>query len=29
VTSFFSSKMDLSCDVFDDVLDDLAQFCLK
>jgi peptide/nickel transport system substrate-binding protein len=29
LTSFFSSKMDLSCDVFDDNNDDLAQFCLK
>jgi peptide/nickel transport system substrate-binding protein len=29
LTSFFSSKMDLSCDIFDDNNDDLAQFCLK
>jgi peptide/nickel transport system substrate-binding protein len=29
LTSFFSSKMSLSCDVFDDNNDDLAQFCLK
>ncbi|HEU5214660.1 MAG TPA: ABC transporter substrate-binding protein [Gaiellaceae bacterium] len=29
VTSFFSSKMALPCDVFDDNDDDLAQFCLK
>jgi peptide/nickel transport system substrate-binding protein len=29
LTSFFSSKMDVSCDVFDDNNDDLAQFCLK
>jgi peptide/nickel transport system substrate-binding protein len=29
VTSFFSSKMALPCDVFDDNFDDLAQFCLK
>jgi hypothetical protein len=28
-TSFFSSKMSLACDVFDDLIDDLAQFCLK
>lgn len=29
LTSFFSSKMSLPCDVFDDNNDDLAQFCLK
>ncbi len=29
LTSFFSSKMNLSCDIFDDNNDDLAQFCLK
>ena len=29
LTSFFSSKMDLSCDIFTDNNDDLAQFCLK
>ena len=29
LTSFFSSKMSLPCDVFDDNDDDLAQFCLK
>jgi peptide/nickel transport system substrate-binding protein len=29
VTSFFNSKMDLSCDVFDDNNDDVIQFCLK
>jgi peptide/nickel transport system substrate-binding protein len=29
LTSFFSSTMSLRCDVFDDLLDDLAQFCLK
>jgi hypothetical protein len=29
LTSFFSSKMALPCDVFDDLSDDLAQFCLK
>jgi peptide/nickel transport system substrate-binding protein len=29
LTSFFSSKMALPCDVFDDNDDDLAQFCLK
>jgi peptide/nickel transport system substrate-binding protein len=29
VTSFFSSKMNPSCDVFDDVFDDLAQMCQK
>jgi peptide/nickel transport system substrate-binding protein len=29
LTSFFSSKMDVSCDIFDDNNDDLAQFCLK
>ena len=29
LTSFFSSKMALPCDVFDDNNDDLAQFCLK
>jgi peptide/nickel transport system substrate-binding protein len=29
LTSFFSSKMSLPCDIFDDNNDDLAQFCLK
>jgi peptide/nickel transport system substrate-binding protein len=29
VTSFFSSKMDLGCDIFDDNNDDVAQFCMK
>jgi len=29
LTSFFSSRMYLPCDVFDDNNDDLAQFCLK
>jgi len=29
LTSFFSSKMNVACDVFDDSQDDLAQFCLK
>ncbi len=29
LTSFFSSRMDMSCDVFDDSQDDFAQFCLK
>jgi len=29
LTSFFSSKMNLACDIFDDNNDDLAQFCLK
>jgi peptide/nickel transport system substrate-binding protein len=29
LTSFFNSKMNLACDVFDDNDDDLAQFCLK
>jgi peptide/nickel transport system substrate-binding protein len=29
LTSFFSSKMDVSCDVFTDSQDDLAQFCMK
>jgi hypothetical protein len=29
LTSFFSSKMDMSCDIFDDSQDDFAQFCLK
>jgi peptide/nickel transport system substrate-binding protein len=29
LTSFFSSKMNVACDVFDDNDDDLAQFCLK
>jgi peptide/nickel transport system substrate-binding protein len=29
LTSFFSSKMDLACDIFTDNNDDLAQFCLK
>jgi len=28
-TSFFSSKMNPACDVFDDNYDDMAQFCLK
>jgi peptide/nickel transport system substrate-binding protein len=28
-TSFFSSKMDVGCDVFDDNFDDIAQFCTK
>jgi peptide/nickel transport system substrate-binding protein len=28
-TSFFSSKMDVACDVFDDNFDDIAQFCTK
>jgi peptide/nickel transport system substrate-binding protein len=28
-TSFFSSKMDVGCDVFTDNFDDIAQFCLK
>jgi peptide/nickel transport system substrate-binding protein len=29
LTSFFSSKMALPCDVFDDNDDDIAQFCMK
>jgi len=29
LTSFFSSRMNMSCDVFDDNQDDFAQFCLK
>jgi peptide/nickel transport system substrate-binding protein len=29
LTSFFSSKMDPSCDVFDDNNDDVIQFCMK
>jgi peptide/nickel transport system substrate-binding protein len=29
LTSFFSSKMDVSCDIFDDNNDDPAQFCMK
>ena len=29
LTSFFSSKMNVACDVFDDNQDDVAQFCLK
>jgi peptide/nickel transport system substrate-binding protein len=29
LTSFFSSKMDMSCDIFDDSQDDFAQFCQK
>jgi len=29
LTSFFSSKMDMACDVFTDSQDDLAQMCLK
>ena len=29
LTSFFSSKMNMSCDVFTDSQDDLAQMCLK
>ncbi len=29
LTSFFNSKMDLNCDIFDDKNDDLAQMCLK
>jgi peptide/nickel transport system substrate-binding protein len=29
LTSFFSSKMDVSCDIFDDSQDDVAQFCMK
>ena len=29
LTSFFNSKMSLSCDIFDDNNDDLAQMCLK
>jgi peptide/nickel transport system substrate-binding protein len=28
-TSFFSSKMDVGCDVFTDNFDDIAQFCTK
>jgi len=29
LTSFFSSRMNMSCDIFDDSQDDFAQFCLK
>jgi peptide/nickel transport system substrate-binding protein len=29
LTSFFNSKMDLNCDIFDDNNDDLAQMCMK
>jgi len=29
LTSFFSTKMDVSCDIFDDNNDDPAQFCTK
>jgi peptide/nickel transport system substrate-binding protein len=29
LTSFFSSRMDMKCDIFDDSQDDFAQFCLK
>ena len=29
LTSFFSTKMNVACDIFDDNNDDLAQFCLK
>ena len=29
LTSFFSSRMNMSCDIFDDSQDDVAQFCLK
>jgi peptide/nickel transport system substrate-binding protein len=29
LTSFFSSKMDVACDIFTDSQDDLAQMCLK
>lgn len=29
LTSFFSSRMSMSCDVFDDSQDDFAQFCLN
>jgi peptide/nickel transport system substrate-binding protein len=29
ITSFFSSKMDPSCDVFDDWFDDVAEMCMK
>ena len=29
ITSFFSSKMDPSCDVFTDLFDDMAQTCMK
>jgi peptide/nickel transport system substrate-binding protein len=29
LTSFFNSKMNLACDIFDDNNDDLAQMCLK
>ncbi len=29
LTSFFSARMNMSCDVFDDSQDDFAQFCLK
>jgi peptide/nickel transport system substrate-binding protein len=29
LTSFFNSKMNLACDIFDDNNDDLAQMCMK
>jgi peptide/nickel transport system substrate-binding protein len=29
LTSFFSTKMNVACDIFDDNNDDVAQFCLK
>jgi len=29
ITSFFSSRMDPTCDVFTDLFDDVAQMCLK
>jgi peptide/nickel transport system substrate-binding protein len=29
LTSFFNSKMNLACDIFDDNHDDLAQMCMK
>src|SRR5262249_22797537 len=29
LTSFFSTKMNVDCDIFDDNQDDLAQFCQK
>jgi peptide/nickel transport system substrate-binding protein len=29
LTSFFSTKMDVNCDIFDDNNDDVAQFCEK
>ena len=29
LTSFFSTKLDPACDVFDDNQDDIAQFCQK